>query len=142
MRDAYIMREKNNQPYNAKRVTYAPSFCLDKIIFVRDKIKLVLDKIHFFTRLKSSYLLGKRIENDFKLWKNYFPWLKSYFPSISQAKMYFLAQNKIFCPGQKSFVQDKNYFVQYKKYFVRADGQGISLIYEFAIRCHAGSKFP
>ena len=42
-------------------------------------------------RLKSSYLLGKRIENYFQLWKTFFPWLKSYFPTISQAKMYFLA---------------------------------------------------
>ena len=59
------------------------NFCLRQNIFVPDKI--------FCPRLKSSYLLGKRIENDFKLWRIFFPWLKSYFPSISQAKMYFLA---------------------------------------------------
>ena len=59
------------------------NFCPRQNIFVPDK--------NFCPRLKSSYLLGKRIENDFKLWRNFFPWLKSYFPSISQAKMYFLA---------------------------------------------------
>ena len=103
------------------------NFCPRQNIFVLDK--------NFCPRLKSSYLLGKRIENDFKLWRNFFPWLKSYFPSISQAKMYFLAQDKIFCPGQKCFVQDKNYFVRYKnyfvwdkKYFVQADGLGISFL--------------
>ena len=90
------------------------NFCPRQNIFVPDK--------NFCPRLKSSYLLGKRIENYFKLWKIFFPWLKSYFPSISQAKMYFfsLGQNflygtkvilsrtkiilsgtKIFCPGQK-----------------------------------------
>ena len=52
-------------------------------IFVQDK--------NFCPRLKSSYLLEKRIENDFKLWRNFFPWLKSYFPSISQAKCTYLA---------------------------------------------------
>ena len=95
-------------------------FLSKQIFFVQDK--------KFCPRLKSLYLLGKRIENDFKLWRNYFQWLKSYFPSISQAKMYFLAQDKVFCPGQNCFVQDKNYFVRYKKYFVWADGQGISVI--------------
>ena len=74
-------------------MTYAPSFCSDKIVFVPDNIKIVLDKIifvldkiifvldkiffvldkNFCPRLKSSYLLGKRIEKYFKLWKTFFP---------------------------------------------------------------------
>ena len=57
--------------------TYALSFCPHKIIFVQDKIIFVKNKFKivsedfFFLdkkycpRLKSSYLLGKRIENDF-----------------------------------------------------------------------------
>ena len=54
-------------------------FVPDKIIFVPDKITFVPDKIffvpdkNFCPRLKSSYLLGKRIENYFKLWKTFFP---------------------------------------------------------------------
>ena len=48
----------------------------------------------FFPRLKSSYLLGKRIETDFLAVEKNFPWLKSHFSSISHAKMYFLARDK------------------------------------------------
>ena len=66
---------------------------LNKIFFVPDK--------NFCPRLKSSYLLGKRIENYFKLWKTFFPWLKSYFPSISQAKMYFFSLGQSFLSGTK-----------------------------------------
>ena len=46
-------------------MTYAPSFCPNKIIFVPDKIVFVPDKIKFVPdkifcpRLKGSYLLGK-----------------------------------------------------------------------------------
>ena len=71
----------------------------------------------FCPRLKSSYLLGIRIENYFKLWKTFFPWLKSYFPSISQAKMYFfslgqkfLSGTKMFCLGQKLFCPGQKWF--------------------------------
>ena len=71
-------------------------FCPRQNIFVPDK--------NFCPGLNSSYLLRKRIENDFKLWKKFFPWLKSCFSSISQAKKYFLAYNKNFCQGQKCFV--------------------------------------
>ena len=56
----------------------------------------------FFPRLKSSYLLGKRIENDFKLWTNYFPWLKSYFPSTWHAKIYFSSPGQNFLSGTKT----------------------------------------
>ena len=44
----------------------------------------VLDK-KFCPRLNSSYLLGKRIENDFLAMEKFCPWLKSHVPSISQA---------------------------------------------------------
>ena len=50
------------------KITFVP----DKIFFVPDKIFFVPDK-NFCPRLKSSYLLGKRIENYFKLWKTFFP---------------------------------------------------------------------
>ena len=84
--------------------TNASSFCPDKTIFVLDKIIIVLDKIiivldktffvpdkKFCPNLLSSYLLRKRIDNEFLAVEKTFPWLKSNFPSISQANMYFLA---------------------------------------------------
>ena len=76
----------------------------------------------FCPRLKSSHLLEKRIENDFKMWKIFFSWLKSFFPSILHAKMYF------FSLGQKCFICYQNHFVQDKNDFVPAEGWGIRII--------------
>ena len=68
--------------FNTNALSICPDkifFVPDKIIFVPDKITFVPDKIffvpdkNFCPRLKSSYLLGKRIENYFKLWKTFFP---------------------------------------------------------------------
>ena len=78
-----IGQYKNSQNFG---LTYATSICPDKIFFVLDKMFFVPDKItfvpdkrffvpdkNFCPRLKSSYLLVKRIENYFKLWKPFFP---------------------------------------------------------------------
>ena len=42
----------------------------------------------FYPWLRSSYLHGKRIENDFLAVEKNFPWLKSHFPSILRTNMY------------------------------------------------------
>ena len=97
-------------------------FVLDKIFFVPDKIFFVLDKTsfvldkNFCPRLKSSYLLGEMIENDFRLW-NFFSIAKKLFSIhftsknvlfslgqnfLSGTKMFCVGQ-KLFCPGQKTF---------------------------------------
>ena len=93
-------------------------FVEDKPIFVPDNIKIVQDK-EFCPRLKNSYLLGKRIENDLVAVEKLCPWLKSHFPIISQTNLYFFSLGQDFLSGTKFFVRDQ-------RYFVRAEGGGKS----------------
>ena len=65
--------------------TYALSICSHKIIFVQDKMKIVLDKIIFVQD------------------KKFCPKLKSHFSYNSSLMMNFLSMYKIFCSGQKIF---------------------------------------
>ena len=68
---------------------------------------LILDKIFiiphkkFCSTLKSSYLLGKRIENDILVVEKNCLRLKSHFPSISQVNICFFSGIQKFLPGTK-----------------------------------------
>ena len=68
-------------------LSYVSSFCPHKIIFVSDKMKIVLDKIFlvpdqtFYSRLKSSCLVGNSIENDFLAVEIFFSMAKKSFPN-------------------------------------------------------------
>ena len=87
-------------------MTYAPSFCPDKIIFVPDKIKIVQDK-NFCPKLKKHKFACEWLETDFLVMEKFFPQLKSHFLSFSQASMNLLALQKNISPGQKIFCPEQ-----------------------------------
>ena len=78
---------------------YALSICSDKIIFVQDKMKIVLDKIIFVQD------------------KKFCPKLKSHFSYNSSLMMNFLSMYKIFCSGQKIFCLRQFWFCPGQKSF-------------------------
>ena len=93
----------------SKKCTVALSICSNKIIFVQDKMKIVLDKIIFVQV------------------KNFCPKLESHFSYNSSLMMNFLSMYKMFCSGDNfDFVQDKNHFVW-------TDGLGIDNYFNFHV---------
>ena len=90
----------NQPPIRQKlKKAYALSICSDKIIFVQDKMKIVLDKIIFVQD------------------KKFCPKLKSHFSYNSSLMMNFLSMYKIFCSGQKIFCLRQFWFCPGQKSF-------------------------
>ena len=91
------------------------SICSDTIIFVQDKMKIVLDKIIFVQD------------------KKFCPKLKSHFSYNSSLMMNFLSMCKIFCSGQKILCLRQFWFCPGQKSFCLDRWIGHSVLWHSAL---------